>query len=213
MDTLAALLSDVEVQGYLALWLMVFLGGVGVPVPTDPLLLAAGALAGHGDLNVFMLAVVAISASACGDSLGYLIGRTIGNTALDWLEHSRLGRRLIPSRTLRRSRTYFFRYSGWAIFLSRWLFSAFSAIVNLLAGIRRYPYISFLTFATVGEALDTCVMLALGIIFGASWSAANDVIKVLSILAVVVVSIVILTARLVSLLHHLRSDARHAEIR
>lgn len=213
MNTLSALLSDVEVQGYLALWLLVFLGGVGVPVPTDPLLLAAGALAGHGELNVFVVAFVAISASACGDSLGYLIGRTIGNTALDWLEHSRLGRRLIPARTLHRSRTYFFRYSGWAVFLSRWLFSAFSAIVNLLAGIRRYSFASFLAFATAGEALDTCVMLALGIIFGASWAAANDVVKVISILAVIVVSIVIITARLVSLLHHLRSDAGHAEIR
>ena len=40
MNMLPALLSDIRVHGYIALWIIVFLGGAGVPLPVDPLLLA-----------------------------------------------------------------------------------------------------------------------------------------------------------------------------
>ncbi|HEY1391430.1 MAG TPA: hypothetical protein VGF38_23020 [Ktedonobacterales bacterium] len=63
------------------LWLIVFLGGAGIPLPVDPLLLASGALAGHGDLKAAVVALVAISAAGCGDSVGYLVGRTLGSDA------------------------------------------------------------------------------------------------------------------------------------
>src|SRR5690242_5662814 len=70
---LTSLLSDIRVHGYLALWIIVFLGSAGLPLPVDPLLLAAGALAGHGELNPLMVALVAISAAGCGDAIGYLL--------------------------------------------------------------------------------------------------------------------------------------------
>ena len=96
---LPSLLSDIRVHGYIALWLIVFLGGMGVPLPTDPLLLAAGALVGHGDLNVVVVALVAVSAAGCGDSVGYLVGRTVGSEAAAWLNRSRIGQRFIsPAR-------------------------------------------------------------------------------------------------------------------
>ncbi len=140
MDALSTLLSDTLVHGYLALWVIVFLGSAGIPLPTDAVVLAAGALAGHGELNPVVVGLVVITAAACGDTVGYFVGWKVGKRATDWLEHSRVGRRIIPPRTLERGQTYFARYGGWAIFLSRWLAGMFSGVVNLLAGVRRFPF-------------------------------------------------------------------------
>ncbi len=191
---LSSLLSDIRVHGYIALWIIIFLGGIGIPLPTDPLLLAAGALAGHGDLNVVVVALVAVSAAGCGDSVGYLVGRTLGTEAAAWLNRSRIGRRFISPSTLERGRKYFARYGGWAIFLSRWLVGAFSGVVNLLAGVRRFPFPAFFAYAVAGEAVDVAIMLALGVAFGASWASANNLVKVISFaaLGLIGVSLIIL---------------------
>ncbi len=206
-----ALLSDIRADGYVALWLIIFLGGVGIPLPTDPLLLAAGALAGHGSLNALVLAVVAVTAAACGDGVGYLIGRSAGARAAAWLERSRLGQRLLPPSTLEYGRAYFVRYGGWAIFLSRWLAGIFSGAVNLLAGIRRFPFPSFLAYAVAGEALDTVIMLGLGTAFGASWMAANNVLKiVLLVICGILIAGLLIARALPSFRHATARKQRHA---
>lgn len=195
MDILSALLSDIRIHGYIALWIIVFLGSAGIPLPVDPLLLAAGALVGHGELNAVVVALVAISAAGCGDVVGYLVGRTAGGRVAPWLKRSRIGQRFISPTTLERGRVYFARYGGWAIFLSRWLVGAFSGIVNLLAGARRFPFPAFFVYALAGEALDTAIMLALGIAFGASWASANNAVKVVSFAAIGVLGVALIIVR------------------
>lgn len=192
---LPSLLSDIRVHGYVVPWLIVFLGGAGIPLPVDPLLLASGALAGHGDLKAAVVALVAISAAGCGDNVSYLVGRTLGSDAASWLKRSRIGRRFISPSTVERGRKYFARYGGWAIFLSRWLVGAFSGVVNLLAGMRRFPFPAFFAYALTGEALDTAIMLALGMTFGASWALANNLVKVVSFAALGLIGVTLIIVR------------------
>jgi membrane-associated protein len=211
MDAMRALsplvlVSDLRVTGYLALWVIVFLGSAGVPLPTDPVLLAAAVLVGRGDLNVVVVALVATSAAACGDSLGYLIGRQVGGKAVEWLERSRIGQRVFSARVLKRGGDYFSRYGGWAVFLSRWVAGVFSGVVNLLAGVRRFPFRTFLAYAVAGDVVDTAIMLTLGVGFGASWAAADTVLKVVSIVILSVLATGLLIVRLVFPLLHARSD-------
>lgn len=210
MTDLPALLSDIRVHGYVGLWVVVFLGSAGIPLPTDLLLLAAGALAGHGELNWAAAALVAVSAAACGDAAGYFVGWRLGKRAMDWLEHSRVGRRLIPASTLERGRTYFEHFGGWAIFLSRWLAGMFSGVVNLLAGMRRYPFRAFIAYAIAGEALDTALMLGVGIAFGATLAAAEFGLKLVLLSILVLLGLGILAVRLLRPLWRERSTAPQA---
>src|SRR6266487_4118319 len=107
------LVSWLQEYGYPALWVSVFVASAGAPLPIGLILLAAGAFASFGDFNIGLLAITAISASVCGDSLGYFIGRRWGTKVLDWLEYSR-ARRFITPQTVTRSRAYFRRHGGWA---------------------------------------------------------------------------------------------------
>jgi membrane-associated protein len=211
MNMLPDLLSDIRVHGYIALWIIVFLGGAGVPLPVDPLLLAAGALAGHGELNAVVVALVAISAAGCGDVVGYYVGRIAGRRAATWLKRSPIGQHIIAQSTLERGRAYFARYGGWTIFLSRWLVGAFSGVVNLLAGVRRYPFPAFFAYALAGETLDTAIMLALGVAFGASWMMANNLVKVISFVALGLIGAALIVVRIVYRSAHPDPDARQSD--
>ena len=194
-------------------WLSGALGRVvpgkrGNSLPCDPLLLAAGALAGHGELNIVAVAIVAISVAGCGDVAGYFAGRKLARPTAGWLERSRIGKRLMTATTIEHGRSYFARYGGWAIFLSRWLVGAFSGVVNLLAGGRRFRFWSFFLYAVTGEALDTVLMLSSGAVFGASWASANNGLKVISGAILALACAALITVRVVASRRQARLDSR-----
>ena len=196
-NLLSFLLSLLQNYGYLALWITVFVAAVGLPIPITLVLLAAGAFAALGDFNIALLFIISFSALVCGDNVGYLIGRIWGSKALNWVEHSKRWNRLIPPRTIARSRYYFRHRGGWAIFLSRFLFSASGGVINLLSGAELYPYRYFLLFDTSGEALGAIIPLLLGYIFGASWEAVGDVLGYSSFLILCLLVVILLVIRLI----------------
>ncbi len=178
---LPILISWIQQFGYPALWLSIFVAAIGIPLPISFMLLAAGAFATLGDFNVFLLGGIALTASVCGDSVGYLIGRLVGIRVLKWLERP-YRFNLISAQTLQKSQYYFSKRGGWAIFLSRFIISALGGTINLLAGAEMYPYRRFLLFDICGEACGAIIFLTLGYTFGASWEAIGDVIGTTSLL-------------------------------
>lgn len=179
-NTLPYLLSWLQEYGYPILWLSVFVGALGIPLPNSLVLLAAGAFAAFGDFNFAWLAVVSISAFVTGDNGSYWIGRFWGSKVLNWLETS--GKfRLIKPQTVTRSRVYFHRLGGWAIFSSRFLISALGGAINILAGAELYPYRRFLLYDICGEIVGALLPLSLGYIFGTSWDSVGNVLGSFSI--------------------------------
>ena len=196
-NLLTLLLTFLQSYGYIALWITVYVAAVGIPIPITLLLLAAGAFAALGDFNLALLFVISFSALICGDNTGYWIGRIWGSRALNWIERSKRWNRLIPPQRIVQSRQYFRRRGGWAIFLSRFLFSALGGIINLLSGSELYPYRYFLLFDSSGEALGAIIPLMLGYVFGASWEAVGDVLGYSSFLILSLLIVIILVSRLI----------------
>jgi membrane-associated protein len=196
-NLLSLLLTFLQNYGYLALWIAVFVAAVGIPIPITLLLLAAGAFAALGDFNVVLLFIISFSALVCGDNVGYGIGRVWGSKVLNWIERSKRWNHLIPPRRIVRSRQYFRYRGGWAIFLSRFLFSALGGVINLLSGSELYPYRYFFFFDVSGEALGACIPLMLGYIFGASWEAIGDVLGYSSFLLLSLLVVILLVIRLI----------------
>ena len=56
-------LGDFVRYGYVALPLWVFAEQLGVPIPAAPILLAAGAIASTGRMNLFFLTALALAAA------------------------------------------------------------------------------------------------------------------------------------------------------
>lgn len=193
---LPTLLTWLQQYGYPVLWGCICAAAIGIPLPVSLVLLAAGAFAALGDFNIFLLALVSITASTCGDSLSYLLGRRIGTPIFDWLTRQKRFRLITPQR-LTQARDYFERRGAWAIFLSRFLFSGLGGVINLLAGAERYPYRRFLLFDLSGEIFGALIPLILGYIFGASWEAVGDIMGAISGFAVALLLVIVLLIQLI----------------
>src|SRR5271154_4682313 len=68
--------------GYLGIFAAVFVGNLGVPVPEESVMLAAGFLAGQVLLDLRLVYLVVIASAVTGDCCGYVIGRTGGQRVL-----------------------------------------------------------------------------------------------------------------------------------
>ena len=74
--------SDFVRYGYVALPLWVFAEQLGVPIPAAPILLAAGAIAGTGRMNLAFLTALALVGALTADLIWYRVGRSHGSRAL-----------------------------------------------------------------------------------------------------------------------------------
>lgn len=171
MDYLIDLVGRMGQWGYALLFLAAMLESaalLGLLVPGEALLLAAGFFASQGafDLDA-VVAVIALGAIA-GDSAGYAIGSRWGR---DLLIH--YGARIGATRQRVESVDAFVaRYGNWSVFLGRFVGFA-RALLPLLAGSLAMPYPRFLAFNAAGAAIWSVVVVLLGYYVGESWRAAE----------------------------------------
>ena len=147
---LGKLFTSILEYGYPIIGLCVFISSIGVPMPTIIVVLAAGSLAALGDLNIFILFFIVTVCSVLGDIVGYWLGTKIGYGIF----HKHKSNSIFSFTLFDRLKKYFFRWSGITIFLTRWLFSLFSALTNILAGMTRYSFRKFQLFDIPGEIVS-----------------------------------------------------------
>jgi membrane protein DedA with SNARE-associated domain len=126
--------------GYLVVFAFVALESVGLPLPGETALIAAGVYAGTTHhLAIGVVAVVAAVAAVVGDNVGYLLGRR-GGARLAARFGGRVG--LTPAR-LKVGRYLYARHGGKVVFFGRFVtvlrtFAAFFAGMN---GMRRSRFV------------------------------------------------------------------------
>jgi membrane-associated protein len=163
MDALLQeILSDIAEYGYPILALTVLVSSAGAPLPLTPVILVAGSLAAADSLNLALLFLLVASCSILGDTVDYALGRYLDRTIVARLA-SKTARARASTAAVRR---YFRRWSGLTIFLTRWLFTPFSSVVSVLAGLGRFPLRRFLLFDVPGQMLSAALFLGLGYVFG-----------------------------------------------
>ncbi len=69
--------------GYLALFVVVFVEGCGIPAPGQTILVASAIMAYHGDLRIQWVVAVSFMATFLGNCTGYYVGRNMGRR---WLK-------------------------------------------------------------------------------------------------------------------------------
>lgn len=135
--------------GYYAVFALIALESLGVPLPGETALIAAALYAGTTHhLNVTVLAAVAVAAAILGDNAGYWLGRTGGQRLAD-----RYGRFVRLDRAkLRVGRYLFAQYGGKVVFLGRFI-AVLRTYAAFLAGMSRMRWSRFLLANAAGGAL------------------------------------------------------------
>jgi len=129
-------------------------------LPGDSLLFAVGALASKGELNVFLVVVLLISAAVIGDSVNYWIGRTLGPRVFS-SESSRWFNR----KHLERTHAFYEKYGGKTLIFARFM-PIIRTFAPFVAGIGKMTYIKFLSYSLSGGILWISLLTYAGYFFG-----------------------------------------------
>src|ERR671917_458739 len=156
-------LSLIENYGYLVILFGVMLESTGVPLPGETILLAAGATAQQGHLDLGDAIIFGILGAVVGDQIGYWAGREGGRPfVLRWGRY--VG--ITPER-LGRAEAFFARHGGKAVFLARF-FSGLRVFGALVAGISRMRWGTFLFYNALGGAVWATAVVLVGYFLGSS---------------------------------------------
>ncbi len=147
-------------HGSLVLVAAVFAEQIGLPIPAVPVLLAAGALAGAGKMNLALAVSLSVLACSLGDLIWYELGRHRGRYSLNLL--CRIS--LEPDSCVRRTENFWGRHGVWALVLAKFI-PGLSTITPALAGLFGVEVRQFLGYNGLGALLWTAAFVGPGYLF------------------------------------------------
>ena len=159
------LLTQVINYGAPLLGVIVFIGGLGIPLPCTLLVIAAGAFAKQGILNWQTTALISIVCVIIGDSLSYSFG---------FYSREKVLKRFSQTPQWIQAEQSFQRWGPLSIFFSRFLVTAIALPVNLLSGTTRFRFNKFLVYDVLGEMIWIFGYGGLGYLFGSQWELVNE---------------------------------------
>jgi membrane protein DedA with SNARE-associated domain len=172
---------------YLFLFLGLFVGGLGAPIPEDLLLLLGGFLSWAGYTNLYTTIVISIVGALVGDYLVFYIGRKWGSNVLN---HPRF-RRWLTQRRLKKIHHHFENYGGKTVFFARF-FAGFRMAVYLVAGAIRMNAQKFVLTDMCGAVLSVPLVTLLGYFLSGKIDAILRTIHGARIIATLVLVLAIL---------------------
>jgi membrane protein DedA with SNARE-associated domain len=147
-------------HGYVLLFGWVLLEQMGLPIPAVPLLIAAGALAGAGKMNLTFAVALAFIAVILADLFWYSLGRYRGGRILKLL--CRIS--LEPDSCVRRTENLFVRHGAHSLLVAKFV-PGLNTAAPSLAGIFRMPVRRFMIFDSLGAFFWVAAFTSLGLIF------------------------------------------------
>jgi membrane-associated protein len=154
---LAALIDIPPNVGYAAIFALIAVETMGIPVPGETALIAAALLAHEGQLDIVLLCIFASAAAIIGDNVGFAIGR-------------KGGRRLFAKpgpfhahrlKVLELGEPFFAKHGPKAVFLGRWV-SGLRIASAWLAGMNKMSWPTFLFWNALGGIVWAC-SVAIGV--------------------------------------------------
>lgn len=155
------LLSFILLYKYWALFGIIFLSALIVPFPSNSVLLASGAFASQGYMNLAVACLVAIVANVLGDCIDYMLARIYGRHLLQTF-HVR-----IPQ-SVTRIESFMKRYPGTTIVITRFV-GTIEELVSMLAGFAGIPFGVFLFYDIIGNVISDGGVLYVGYFLGVHW--------------------------------------------
>lgn len=151
----------IDAWGYLGVFLFVFAGNFGIPVPEETVLLVAGFIAGRNGLDLRTLYLVGIASAVAGDCCGFAFGRTGGQRLIE-----RLGRRFKFVRDRYGYLQQFFAVHGSkAVFMARFVVGA-RFMAGPMAGAAGMSFWRFLGWNLLGALIWCSLVITVGFLVG-----------------------------------------------
>jgi membrane protein DedA with SNARE-associated domain len=156
---LAAIIDLPANVGYAAVFALIAVETMGIPVPGETALIGAALLAHDGQMSIVVLVALAAAAAIIGDTVGFAIGRK-GGRRLFARPGPFHGHRL---KVLEHGEPFFARHGPKAVFLGRWV-SGLRIASAWLAGMNKMEWPTFLFWNALG-GIAWAASIGLGVYF------------------------------------------------
>ena len=156
---LAAIIDLPANVGYAAVFALIAVETMGIPVPGETALIGAALLAHDGQMDIVPLVALAAAAAIIGDNVGFAIGRKGGRKLFARpgpFHHHRM-------KVLEHGEPFFARHGPKAVFLGRWV-SGLRIASAWLAGMNKMDWPTFLFWNALG-GIAWAVSIGLGVYF------------------------------------------------
>jgi membrane-associated protein len=176
-------IAIIKTGSYLGIAFLVFAESgllVGIFLPGDSLLFAAGLLSAGGFLSVGPLVFFVVIAAIIGDSVGYWFGANVGTPLF-----KRKDSFFFKQEYLKRTERFYQTYGGRAVVLARFV-PIVRTIAPILAGIGSMTYKKFLSYNMLGGFLWGAGMVSLGFFLGSIIPGSEKYILPLSLVIVAI---------------------------
>ena len=163
-------MSFVLRHGEAFVFLYVFADQIGIPVPAVPALLAMGALAAIGKINLPLALAASVLASLIADTVWYALGRVRGADVLRLLCKISLE----PDSCVRRTENVFIRYGVRSLIVAKFI-PGLSTVAPPLAGIVGVSMPRFVLYSALAALLWAGTWSLLGYLAGDAVQHVTDV--------------------------------------
>lgn len=173
MDTLTNfLLGTSGITPYLLVFTILLACGLGVPIPEDITLFAAGLLAYYGKANVLLMIVVSFTGVMIGDSIIFLLGAKFGPK----LTRRKLFAKVLHPERMGAIESKFNRYGNKLIFMARFM-PGLRAPIYFSSGTLKLPFRVFFFYDGLAALISVPAIVYATFYFGDNIDMVVDRIR------------------------------------
>lgn len=186
--------SFIGQYGYIAIFLLLTIGIVGLPLPDEILLTYLGYVTSLGTLTFFNTFLSAFLGALCGISISYYLGVKLGEPFI-----RKIGPKLfIKDRAVQKTGTLFNKYGPFVLFICYFI-PGVRHVAAYLAGITEFSKKRFALFAYSGAFIWVFTFLIIGNRLGDNWEVVQQYLHdyIWLIIILTVIFSVILTVYLI----------------
>jgi membrane protein DedA with SNARE-associated domain len=161
VDWFTELTPYFETGSYVAVFVVLVLCGIGLPIPEELTFITAGYVVHRVEASIWIMIVVALAGIVAGDSVTFYLGRKLGSKLLlRWPFN-----RVLTQQGLERSRAFFDKHGSKAVFIAGFM-AGVRAPTFFLCGSMGLSYPRFVLFDFARAVVSCPVSIVLGYLFG-----------------------------------------------
>jgi len=159
MNWLLPLLNNLN---YWTVFLLMFIEGSVIPAPSELIVPPAAYRAAAGELNIFLVVLVATLGALAGSTANYFAAYYLGRPMIYRFANSRLGHLcLLNQQKIEQAEKYFYDHGVIATLTGR-LLPGIRQIISIPAGLSKMKFWKFALYTSIGAGIWNCVLATLG---------------------------------------------------
>lgn len=172
-----ALISNLVIEtikylGYPAIFVLMTLESVNIPIPSEVIMPFSGFLALQGNLNFWLVALMGTLGNLAGSYLSYFLAEWI----LEIRTKYKFLRIILSQKHLDKTDAWFQKYGSYSIFFGR-IVPMVRTFISLPAGIGKMDIVKFTYLTFLGSFLWSTFLTYVGFFLGNNWTIIQEYFK------------------------------------